>query len=596
MLTESANKNKKHTKKMMTLRKELPSPSASDLLSQIKFDVENGKIWLAEQRMLLIHSGVMGSLRKELINTLGIERAKALLMRFGYESGLRDAELAKKIRPDLTSKDGFLVGPQMHMIEGIVKVRPIRCEFDVDQGHFYGEFDWFGSYEAETHVADFGHSDDPVCWTLLGYASGFTSYYLQRRVLYKEISCAASGAEHCTIVGRPAQEWDDPSELDRYLQPDPIIEELFALQSELSELKTNMRLQQDDDDLLFQSVGQSPAFKDVCKLIRKASKSKVSILLLGETGVGKEVVARGLHISSDRADQPFIAVNCATLPHDLIEAELFGVEKGAYTGATEARPGKFERADGGTIFLDEVIELTPRAQAALLRVLQEGELERVGGTRTRNVNVRVVAATNEDLEEAVHAGRFRADLFYRLNVFPVAIPPLRQRTEDIPLLINHFLDKYHAMYNKRTLGVSDKAMQALMAYSWPGNIRELENMIERGVILTDNNQLIGLKDFFPSLAEPTHPLNVVTAKGSLCEESQSGNDASLEMDDYADLLLRKGIDLERFEETLIQRAMSSAEGNVSKAARLLGLSRPALAYRLKKLDDKRPDAEADAEA
>lgn len=568
---------------MKTERKELPSPSAQDLLSQIKFDVEGGKIWLNEQRMLLIHSGVMGSLRKELINSLGLERAKALLMRFGYESGQRDAELAKKIRPDLTSNEAFLVGPQMHMIEGIVKVRPIKFEFDVEKGHFYGEFDWLGSYEAEVHVAEYGPSEEPVCWTLLGYASGYTSYYMQRTVVYKEVGCTATGADHCTIIGRPAEEWDDPAEIERYLQPDPIIEELIALRSEIDTLKSS--LHQGDDDLLYKSVGQSKAFKNVCQLIKKASCSKVSILLLGETGVGKEVVAQGLHASSDRADQPFVAVNCATLPHDLIEAELFGVEKGAYTGATQARAGKFERANGGTIFLDEVIELTPRAQASLLRVLQEGELERVGDSRTRKLDVRVVAATNEDLEEAVRDGRFRADLFYRLNVFPVAIPPLRERTEDIPVLTNHFLDKYHALYNKRTLGVSDKAMQALMDYAWPGNIRELENMIERGVILTDNNQLIGLSDFFPSLAEPSHPLNVINKQGALCEEAASV-DCSLgdmSMEQFASAWLTLGFDMEAFETSLIDQAMDQSDGNVSKAARALGLSRPALAYRLKKI-------------
>ena len=174
-------------------------------------------------------------------------------------------------------------------------------------------------------------------------------------------------------------------------------------------------------------------------MIDKAAKGKVSVLLLGETGVGKEVIARSVHLSSERAEQPFVAVNCAAIPPDLIEAELFGVEKGAYTGANQSRQGRFERAHGGTIFLDEVVELSPRAQATLLRVLQEGELERVGDNRTRSIDVRVIAATNESLAEAVQNGRFRADLYYRLNVFPVKIPPLRERLEDLPLLAEHFL-------------------------------------------------------------------------------------------------------------------------------------------------------------
>ena len=184
-------------------------------------------------------------------------------------------------------------------------------------------------------------------------------------------------------------------------------------------------------------------------LLEKASQSKVSVLLEGETGVGKEAFAKGLHAGSRRADQPFVAVNCACIPPELVESELFGVEKGAFTGAVQSKPGKFERAHTGTIFLDEIIELSPRAQAALLRVLQEGELERVGGSQTRKIDVRVVAATNESLQEAVQQGRFRADLYYRLNTFPVFIPPLRERRQDIPLLIQYFLEKYTALYQKK---------------------------------------------------------------------------------------------------------------------------------------------------
>ena len=558
-------------------------PNTQDLLKQIRFESDEGKIWLDEQRMLLIHSAVMGLLRNELIQTMGIERAKGFLMRFGYHTGWRDAELAKKVRPNMSHEEAFMVGPQLHAIKGMVKVKPISLEFDVDTGYFNGSFDWFNSHEVETHLANFGISDIPVCWTLIGYASGFSTYYMGRQVIFRETQCAGTGADHCHIEGRPAEEWDDAEELEKYLLPDPIIEDLLALQSEVTALKDHFRSPEVEEDLLFNSVGQSAAFKNVCHLIRKASKSKVSVLLLGETGVGKEVVAKGLHSTSDRADKPFVAVNCACIPPDLIEAELFGVEKGAYTGATQSREGKFERAHQGTIFLDEVIELTPRAQASLLRVLQESELERVGDNRTRHIDVRVVAATNEDLETAVKEGRFRADLFYRLNVYPVHIPPLRDRTEDIPLLTEHFLKKYCALYNKKTGGISDKAMQALVQYKWPGNIRELENMIERGVILTDNNQTIGLTSFFPSLSEPSHPLNIINGKGLLSEEHQEPAPAT--SDDSVDSLLIEDFSLEQLEQQLIEKAMEQANGNVSKAARKLGLTRPALAYRLKKMQD-----------
>lgn len=575
----------------MATTQELEFPGSGDLLSQIRFESDKGKIWLNEQRMLMIHSSVMGLLRKELIDTLGINRAKGFLMRFGYHSGWKDAELVAKVRPDMSKEDAFFVGPQLHCIKGMVNVKPVALNIDMDNGIFHGEFDWFDSYEADVHLHDFGPAEEPICWTLIGYASGYTTYFMGQQVIFKETQCAGMGHDHCHIVGKPVEQWDDQTELERYLLPDPIAEELFSLQSQLSDLRDNFRSSDQSEDLLFNSVGRSGAFKNVCQLIRRASSSRVTVLLQGETGVGKEIVARGLHLSSDRADKAFVAVNCACIPPDLIEAELFGVEKGAFTGAVQSREGKFERAHGGTIFLDEVIELSPRAQASLLRVLQESEMERVGDTRTRRIDVRVVAAANEDLEEAVRNGKFRPDLFYRLNVYPVHIPPLRDRTEDIPLLIEHFLEKYHTLYNKRTLGVSDLAMQALMNYKWPGNIRELENMIERGVILTDNNHTIDLDAFFPSLSEATHPLNSIKRNGTLGAErlpldrqplqSDSG---MLPQDLLCDQLLSEEFSLEAMEEQLIRTAMDRVEGNVSKAARLLGMIRPQLAYRLKKLD------------
>jgi DNA-binding NtrC family response regulator len=580
----------------MAITQTFESTGISDLLAQIRFDTEHGKIWLNEQRMLMIHSSVMGLLRKELIDTLGINRAKGFLMRFGYHSGWKDAELVAKVRPHMSKEAAFFVGPQLHGIKGMVIAKPVSLEIDVDGGKFDAEFDWFESYEADVHLHDFGPADEPICWTLIGYASGYTSFFMGRNIIFKETHCAGMGHEHCHIVGKPAEEWDDQAELERYLLPDPIAEELFSLQSQLSDLRDNFRNSDQSEDLLFNSVGRSGAFKNVCQLIRRASSSRVTVLLQGETGVGKEIVARGLHLSSDRADKAFVAVNCACIPPDLIEAELFGVEKGAFTGATQSREGKFERANGGTIFLDEVIELSPRAQASLLRVLQESEMERVGDTRTRRIDVRVVAAANEDLEEAVRNGKFRADLFYRLNVYPVHIPPLRDRTEDIPLLIEHFLEKYHTLYNKRTLGVSDMAMQALMNYKWPGNIRELENMIERGVILTDNNHTIDLDAFFPSLSEPTHPLNSIKRNGTLGTDRQpldrqplerqplQSDSGMLPQDLLCDQLLSEEFSLEAMEEQLIRTAMERVEGNVSKAARLLGMTRPQLAYRLKKLD------------
>ena len=243
-------------------------------------------------------------------------------------------------------------------------------------------------------------------------------------------------------------------------------------------------------------IGSSTAFLHAYDLIGRAAATNVSVLLLGETGVGKERFARTLHEMSARKDEAFVAVNCAALPDELIESELFGVERGAFTGAHASRAGKFERAHGGTLFLDEVGELPLPAQAKLLRALQEGEIERLGDERTRKVNVRLVAATNVDLQKAVNAGTFRRDLYYRLNVYPVTIPPLRERTGDIPALVEAMVRRFETLHGKHIAGLSDKAMRALKLHTWPGNVRELENVLERGVILAPPNGQIEVEHLF----------------------------------------------------------------------------------------------------
>ncbi|MEX2473802.1 sigma 54-interacting transcriptional regulator [Marinobacter sp.] len=546
-----------------------------DLTEQIRFQSTEGKIWFGEQRMLLMQVNAMATFRREMVNTMGIERAKGFFLRLGYQSGLKDAELARKLRPHCSELDIFLAGPQLHSLKGMVKAVPIEIDIDQETGSFYCELEWIDSFEVDICQTELGQMEEPACWSLLGYACAYTSSFMGREIIFREVSCRGSGDDKCMIVGKPAEEWEDMTEFTKYFKADPIIEELYDLQSQVSSLRSSLEKQQGQ----YYGIGQSTSYNKVCKMIDKAAMGKVSVLLLGETGVGKEVIARSVHLRSERAEQPFIAVNCAAIPPDLIEAELFGVEKGAYTGANQSRPGRFERANTGTIFLDEVVELTPRAQATLLRVLQEGELERVGDNRTRSVNVRVIAATNESLEKAVEEGRFRSDLFYRLNVFPVKIPPLRERFEDLSLLAEHFLGKFHSEYNKRTLGLSDKAMDMCMHYHWPGNIRELGNVIERGVILTDNNESISCESLFAGVPEPQpkEPQGVVDNQGQLVEEGCEGATG-----DWASQILGNGIGLDDVEETLMRRAMEEANQNVSGAARILGLTRPALAYRLKK--------------
>ncbi|PPK51659.1 sigma-54-dependent Fis family transcriptional regulator [Marinobacter persicus] len=557
-----------------TFKPQLQYTDFKDLTDQIQFHSKEGKIWFGEQRVLLMSLSSLAAFRREIVNSMGIERAKGFFLRLGYTSGVKDAELARKLRPGSNDIDTFLAGPQLHALKGMVKVVPLELDLDRETGALHGTFEWVNSWEVEICKTELGQMDEPACWVLLGYACAYSSSFMGREIIFREISCRGCGDEKCIIEGRPAEEWDDAEEFSRYFKADPLIEELYNLQEQLTSLRSSLHQQQGQ----YYGIGQSASYNKVCRMIDKAARGKVSVLLLGETGVGKEVIARSVHQRSERAEDPFVAVNCAAIPPDLIEAELFGVEKGAYTGANQSREGRFERANGGTIFLDEVVELTPRAQATLLRVLQEGELERVGDNKTRKVNVRVIAATNESLEQAVEEGRFRADLFYRLNVFPVKIPALRERREDLPLLAEHFLEKFHAQYDKRTLGLSDKALELCMAYQWPGNIRELENVIERGVILTDNNETISQEALFVSPPETTKDGIVrVDADGNVISDQNGAGES-----DWSEQVFAQQISLEQVEATLMRKAMNEASQNVSKAARLLGLTRPALAYRLKK--------------
>jgi len=263
------------------------------------------------------------------------------------------------------------------------------------------------------------------------------------------------------------------------------VEELDLLREQLYRENLALRDEVDRVSMFEEIVGTSPALQAVFSRMIKVAATDSTVLLTGETGTGKELVARAIHRRSDRASRAFVSVNCAVIPRDLIASELFGHEKGAFTGATHQRLGRFELANGGTLFLDEVGELPAETQVALLRVLQEHEFERVGGTRPIHADVRVIAATNRDLQAAISAGSFRSDLFYRLHVFPIEIPPLRERREDIPLLVEYFIDRYARKAGKRITTVEKRTLQVLQSYPWPGNIRELQNVIERSLIVCE---------------------------------------------------------------------------------------------------------------
>lgn len=303
-------------------------------------------------------------------------------------------------------------------------------------------------------------------------------------------------------------------------------------------------------------IGKSDSMKKILKLVERVSKNKATVLITGESGTGKELIANAIHYNSDRENKPYIKVNCGAIPENLIESELFGHEKGSFTGAIAKKLGRFERADGGTLFLDEVGELKMSTQVKLLRALQEQEIERVGGTSVIKIDVRIVAATNRNLSKMVDEGHFRADLYYRLNVIPIELPALRMRKEDIPILIDYFLEKYCKELGKEKILMSSDSLEKLIEYEWKGNIRELENVIERLVILCD-----GIK-----ISKVDLPVEIVKK-----------NELKTEF-----VLPENGIKLEELEKNIIGQALEKTDYNQTRAAILLGISRHTLIYRMEK--------------
>ena len=338
--------------------------------------------------------------------------------------------------------------------------------------------------------------------------------------------------------------------LDRALSHGTLEKEVARLKGELS-----------DRYHLRNIVGSSSAMRKVYDQIEKVLESEITVFIAGESGTGKELVAKAIHYASLRSDGPFIDVNCAAIPEGLQESELFGHEKGAFTGAVATHPGKFEQASKGTIFLDEVGEMSPSAQARLLRVLQERVLQRVGGTETIELDVRVISASNRDLAQMVSDGSFRQDLFYRLVVFPIALPPLRDRREDIPMLVEHFLEKYARDAGKRVTRVEPRAMHALSEHGWPGNVRELENVIHRTLLVSAGLELT-LDDLPPSIAAGDGVPGPAAAPSSGAPAGGSGKS------------------LEELEREAIVRAMEHNRGNLSDVARELGIGRSTLYRKL----------------
>jgi two-component system response regulator AtoC len=326
--------------------------------------------------------------------------------------------------------------------------------------------------------------------------------------------------------------------------------EVRGLRDENRKLKEELGRRYEFDNI----IGRSQQMQEIFAAVLRVAPTRATVLLTGESGVGKDLIARAIHFHSPRKDRPLVKINCSALPENLMESELFGYEKGAFTGANVSKPGKFEQADTGTVFLDEIGDVPQAVQVKLLRVLQEREFERLGSNKTQRVDIRMIAATNQDLRAALEQGTFREDLYYRLNVVAMEIPPLRARKADIPYLANHFIHKLAPDSGSQVESITPAAMDMLLDHSWPGNVRELENVIERSLVMATGKQLDS-RDIKLDV-----PRNRPVVSGELA--------------------LPEGMSLEQYEQELIRQALKKADGNKSRAARLLGLTRNALRYRL----------------
>ncbi|MEL7028360.1 MAG: sigma 54-interacting transcriptional regulator [Pseudomonadota bacterium] len=574
--------------------------SISDLLESMRFAPSSSGVWFESERMVMLHAAAFGQLREALIDAAGMEVARDRFMQIGYARGVDDVGIVSRISARGMEADRiFRAGPQLMSIMGITGAAPtFDYAFDEQTNAMMLRASSDVSLESEIHLKRFGVGNEPVCWFLNGYATGFCTAALGEPFLVKETTCRAAGHQVCKSIGRPLSAW--PKEA---VEAEASVYFGGAMSSADFTSSAKLRIRHKpknaiaiaspenvtEDELSTRVVGQSASFQVAIELIRRVAPTGATALFLGETGVGKEVLARELHRLSSRADKPLIAVNCAALPNELVEAELFGVERGSYTGANKTRLGRFERANGGTLFLDEIGTLSLSAQAKVLRAIQRGELERVGDQTTRHVDIRLIAATNDDLVESVKSGAFRQDLYYRLNVFPITVPPLRDRRGDIRLLVDLFVQRFALKYGRTISGISVEAMDLIWSYDWPGNVRELENVIERGVVLAEESEMIEVRHIFLGDEQVENIVMTPDLSGRLArsDHRQAADDVGftnevltmLESDAARQNVSMNDI-LKTVEARIVTQAVERADGNLSAAARALGMTRAQIAYRL----------------
>jgi two-component system response regulator HydG len=463
----------------------------------LELDPEGGMIRFAGQRALLLDAVAMGLLRKYLVENFGVTAARAVLTQFGFAHGWRMAEAMQSEFKWESDDDWRRAGIRIHALEGLFRVETgAKADALSKEGVMLTS-----CYEAEQHLLHFGRADDPMCWTMCGLTSGYLSRTTGTEIYVLEDRCLGKGDAACHLLGRTRDEWDDEHAQElRFFEPTRLKECLDVSLHRVTETlkdaekklrdhrRALVRVARDVDEPLG-IVAKSASMEQLVDLARRVAKVDSTVLITGESGSGKERVARLVHEESTRAAGPFIAVNCGAITETLLESELFGHARGAFTGATQDRPGLFEAANGGTLLLDEVGEVSTGMQVKLLRALQEREIRRVGENKNRRIDLRVLAATNRDLAHAVAAGTFRQDLYYRLKVVELHVPALRSRRDDILPLARVLLADAALRMKRKIAGLAPATADQLLYYEWPGNVRELENAMERAVALARGSRV-----------------------------------------------------------------------------------------------------------
>ena len=540
-----------------------------NLFGLVEFRPDDGSMYFKDRRMVMLGASSFEGWRAILVTALGEEEARKAVMRFGYCEGYFSFFAAQSL---FGSHEGFVVAPRLSEIMGILRAEVHSvCEdpskFEVVSYHY-------NSIEAEQRLIYHGLSETPVCWWATGFASGYCTAERGLEIYYKEKECAACGGDHCVVVGREAAGWRDELCARRgdygfrdFTDVENLWKELrqrySALVSRREKAAAGASPRNNSTALRDQTLNElekgrfivrEEATLEILDQAVCVARLNTPVLVQGETGTGKEFLVNLIHQQSARREQELVSVNCAALTESLLESELFGHTRGAFTGAVSDKPGLFELAASGTLFLDEIGEMPLTLQAKLLRAIENGEIRRVGSNKTIRVNPRIIAATNRNLQEMSAAGKFREDLYFRLNSFVIQLPPLRERCASIPAMVQRFLNEVSCAFGKKVNSVSPEAMAKLIAYRWPGNVRELKHAIERAVVVTR----------FDSIQVRDLPFEIASCNSSVSAVGK--------------------IDLKRGERQIIATTLAEHQGNRTATAHALNVSISTLWRKMKRYD------------